>query len=319
MAKSAAQPDPPPYARIVAEIRRRIASGELSAGDRVPSTRHIVQEWGVAMATATKVLTTLRQEELVRTVAGVGTVVASPEPAPAPRPARRRPARDPEHELTVERIVRAAVEIADTEGLGALSLRRVASDLDVATMTLYRHVAGKDELVLLMAEAAFGDAALPDPPPRGWRARLELIARVQWAIHRRHPWLVQVMSLTRPKPAPNAMAHTEWALRAMDGLGLDPVTMLYVHITTFSYVRGLAVNFELEAEAQQNTGVTDEEWLQSQGSALSRILASGSFPLMAQLTTQLDFDLDLDTMFEFGLQRVLDGIGVLIAMRTTAR
>ena len=311
----------PPYVRIVAEIRRRIDSGELRPGDRVPSTRQIIQEWGVAMATATKVLTTLRQDEVVRTVPGVGTVVAShgSRPVRAPRAAPRRRAREPERELTVERIVHAAVEIADAEGLAALSLRRVATDLDVATMTLYRHVAGKDDLVLLMAEAAFAEAVLPEPPPPGWRARLELIARAQWAIHRRHPWLVQVLSLTRPKPAPNAMAHTEWALRAVDGLGLDPVTMLYVHLTTFGYVRGIAVNFELEAEAEQQTGITGEQWMESQGSALSTILASGSFPMMSRLAAQPDFDFDLDAMFEFGLQRVLDGIGVLIAARSAGR
>jgi len=303
------EPDPP-YARIVAEIRRRIADGELRAGDRVPSTRQIVQEWGVAMATATKVLTTLRRERVVHARPGVGTVVAASGAGPSVP--RRRRVREPE-ELTADRVVRAAVEIADAEGLSALSLRRVAAELDVATMSLYRHVGGKDELVLLMSERVFAEDELPEPAPPGWRARLELVARLQWAIHRRHPWLVQVMSLTRPRPAPNAMAHTEWALRAVDGLGLDPVTMLYIHITTFGYVRGMAVNFELEAEAEQDTGITDEQWMESQGSALTTILASGSFPMMARLTARLDFDFDLDTMFEFGLNCVLDGIGVLIA------
>lgn len=319
MVRSDTQPDPP-YARVVTEITRRIASGELRAGDRVPSTRQIIQEWGVAMATATKVLTTLRREGLVRTVPGVGTVVASADQAPAPaqRATHRRRTREPEQELTAERIVHVAVEIADAEGLVALSLRRVAAELEAATMALYRHVAGKEELILLMAEAAMGEVALPEPPP-GWRARLELSARLQWAIHRRHPWLVQVMSFTRPKPAPNAMKHTEWALRAMDGLGLDPVTMLYVHLTVLGYVRGMAVNFEMEAEAEQRTGITDEQWMADQGSQLRTVLASGSFPMMARLAGQAQFDYNLDTLFEFGLQRVLDGIGVLIAERAAAR
>ena len=350
VARAGARPDPP-YARIVAEIRRRIAAGELRAGDRVPSTRQIIREWGVAMATATRVLATLRREALVRTVPGVGTVVAGAAAGAggvgagaggvgagaggvgagagaaagagavgaqrairrARRPVSRRRSGEPAQELTVGRIVRAAVEIADAEGLAALSLRRVAANLDAATMALYRHVAGKDELVQLMAEAAFAEAALPEPPPPGWRARLELIARAQWAIHRRHPWLVQVMSLTRPKPAPEAMAHTEWALRAVDGLGLDPATMLYVHLTTFGYVRGIAVNFELEAAAEQDSGLTDEQWLRSQGSALHSLLASGSYPMMSRLAAQPGFAFDLDAMFEFGLRRVLDGIGVLIA------
>lgn len=308
-------PSHPPYLQIVAEIRRRITAGELRPGDRVPSTRQIIREWGVAMATATKVLTTLRQQGVVRTAPGIGTVVANLDPSPpsSSRTARHRRSREPEQELTTKRIVRTAIEIADTEGLAALSLRRIAAALDAATMTLYRYVAGKDELILLMAEAAFAETALPEPLPPGWRARLELVARLQWATHRRHPWLVQAMSLTRPRPAPQAMAHTEWALRAVDGLGLDPVTMLYIHIITFSYVRGFAVNFELESEAQQNTGITGQQWMESQDSALASILASGSFPMMARVTAQPHFAFDLDSIFEFGLHRVLDGIGVLIA------
>jgi DNA-binding GntR family transcriptional regulator len=128
-----AQPEPP-YVRIVAEIRRRIAAGELRVGDRVPSTRKITEEWGVAMATATKVLTALQQEGWARAVRGVGTVVAIP-PSRASRPPRltqRREPREPEQELARERIVQAAIAIADAEGLTALSMRRVAAELGVA-------------------------------------------------------------------------------------------------------------------------------------------------------------------------------------------
>src|SRR5918911_5697401 len=78
----------PASARIAAELRRRITSGELPPGARVPSTRAIVQRYGVAMATATKVLTTLQHEGLIRTVPGVGSVVAGSPPAE--RPPRRR-------------------------------------------------------------------------------------------------------------------------------------------------------------------------------------------------------------------------------------
>src|SRR6476661_475965 len=91
----------PPYARIVREIRRRITAGELRTGDRVPSTREITRQWGVAMATATKVLTTLQQEGLVSAVPGVGTVVRAPETG---RPAARRPGQAAgEHDLTRQR------------------------------------------------------------------------------------------------------------------------------------------------------------------------------------------------------------------------
>jgi DNA-binding transcriptional MocR family regulator len=141
----------PPYRRIAAEIRQRITSGALRTGDRVPSTRQLVQEFGVAMATATKVLATLRQEGLVRTLPGIGTVVDAPS---THAPALRGPGQ-PEPGLTRQRIVDTAVGIADAEGLAALSMRRTAADLGVTTMALYRHVPGKDQLLLLIADAVF--------------------------------------------------------------------------------------------------------------------------------------------------------------------
>jgi DNA-binding transcriptional regulator YhcF (GntR family) len=296
----------PLYLRIVAEIRRRIDNGDLRPGDRVPSTRQIIQEWGVAMATATKVLTTLRQDGVVRTVPGVGTIVGNPE---LERPVRRR---EPVQELTRERIVRTAIEIADTERLAALSMRRIATELGVATMSLYRYVPGKDELILRMADAAFAEAVFPAPPPPGWRAQLAVAARLQWATYRRHPWLAQVVSVTRLQAVPNLLAHAEWVLRAVDGLGLDAAPMLHVHITLFSHVRGTAVNLEAEAEAEQYTGMTGEQWMEVQSPAFVAIMASGDTPTFARVTTQpgLDFDADLETLFEFGLQRLLDGFAV---------
>jgi DNA-binding transcriptional regulator YhcF (GntR family) len=158
---TAARPDPL-YLRIAGEIRRRIASGDLRAGDRVPSTREITRQWGVAMATATKVLATLRDEGLVRTVAGVGTVV---ERAP-----RQPEAAASEHGPRRDRIVHAAVGIADAEGLEAVSMRRLAAQLGVGAMSLYRYVPGKEALVHLMAEAVFRQHPLPEPGPDGWRA-----------------------------------------------------------------------------------------------------------------------------------------------------
>lgn len=314
--------DPPPeapYLRLVAVLREQITSGVLRPGDRVPSTRQLMQRFGIAMATASKVLATLRQEGLVRAEPGVGTLVA-PEPhRSASRPSQPRRSRETEPALSTGRIVGCAIDIADREGLAGLSLRRVASDLGVATMTLYGYVQSKDELMLQMAEAAFAESPLPERPPPGWRARLELACRLQWTIYRRHPWLVQVMPLTRPRPQPHAMAHTEWALRALDGLHLDPVTILYIHITATSYIRGCAINFELEAEARHDTGITDEQWLRSQDGTLAGMLSTGSFPALARATAQLGDEFSLDRIFEFGLGRVLDGIGVLIEQYATRR
>ncbi|WP_239470256.1 TetR/AcrR family transcriptional regulator C-terminal domain-containing protein [Archangium violaceum] len=317
MNRAEERPDPP-YVRIVTELRRRIAAGELRAGDRVPSNRQLAKEWGVALATATKALATLRQEGLVRAVPRVGTVVAPSEPPsappaePSPRPSRRRADPDSTQELTRERIVRAALGIADAQGLAALSMRSVAARLGVPTMSLYRHVPGKDELVLLMADAVFAEAELPREPPPGWRAQLELVMRLQWSLYNRHPWLARALSITRPQLIPSGMAHTEWALRAVDGLGLDLNTMLLVHIMVLGYVRGVAIELEAEAEAQAETGLTSDEWIQSLDAMMAEILASGRYPMLARLSAEPDMKSDVDTLFEFGMRRMLDGLAVLL-------
>jgi DNA-binding transcriptional regulator YhcF (GntR family) len=306
-------PTEPPYARIAAEIRRRIAAGELRAGDRVPSTRQIADEWSVAIATATRALSLLAQEGVLRAVPRVGTVVATPEVAPPVT--RRRVAREPDQEPTAARVVRAAIEIADAEGLAALSMRGVAARLDVATMSLYRYVQSKDDLVLLMTDAVFGEEKLPDRPPHGWRPRLELAARQQWAAYRRHPWLAHVVSLMRPVTLPNLLPHAEWSLAAIDGLGLDAVTMLHVHITMYSYVRGIAVNFETAAQAQAETGLTDEEWMDAQSAEYAAIAATGRYPTFSRIVDEVgrtEHDVNLDRIFEFGLGPLLDGLAALI-------
>lgn len=302
------RPDPP-YRRIVIEIRRRITAGELAPGARVPSTRQITRDWGVAMATATKALAALRDEGVVTTCPGVGSVVAA-EPS---RPAKRRELR--EAELSRERIVCAAVGIADAEGLGSLSMRRIASGLDVATMALYRHIATKDELVLEMADAVLGELGLPAVPPQGWRAQLELMAGLQWALFRRHPWLAQALSVTRPQPLPNLLAQADWAIRALDGHGLATSTVLYAHITLFNYVRATALNFEWDADEDGR----DEEWLREHEPALTALIAGGRHPSLATAVTRGDFDPDVDQLFGFGLHRLLDGFAALIASTAAHR
>ncbi len=312
----------PPYAQIVADLRDRIAAGEMAPGDRVPSTREITRRWGVAMATATKALNALRQEGLVHPIPGVGTVVgdrrpagarhpALPVPAGAPlkRAARRRTT--PHPVLGAERIVAAGIAVADAEGLAGLSMRRVATEIGVATMSLYRHVADKDDLLLQMMDAAFRECDFPAHSPNGWRARLEFAARTLWALFQRHSWLAPALSVSRPQAIPAGMACTEWVLAALDGYGLDLPTMLNTHITLFNYVRGTAVNLELEAEAEAVSGMNSEEWMDTQQSTLQSIVVAGQFPVLKRLIAT-EYDFDPDALFEFGLQRVLDGFAVLI-------
>lgn len=250
----------------------------------------------------------LRSEGLVEARPRVGTVVAA-APVPAGPAAAPRPA-SPEGELSRERLIAAALEIADTEGLAALSMRAVAARLGAAPMSAYRYVTSKDELVLLAADAAFGEAGYPADPPTGWRPRLELGARTLWSLFRRHPWLAELGSVTRPLLLPNLLTHAEWALAALDGHGLPAATVLDIHVLLYSYIEGLAANLEREARAQAATGLTGDQWTDTRFAAFDTRTAAARFPVFTRLTAELGegYDLDLDTLFESGLTTLLDGL-----------
>jgi DNA-binding transcriptional regulator YhcF (GntR family) len=299
------------YERIAHEIRTRITFGQLAPGDQVPSARAITREWGVAIATATRALAVLRDEGLVYARPGLATVVAKP----ARRTRRQRDPAGARSEVAAECIVATAIDIADGEGLPAVSMRRIAIELGVPTMALYRHVRGKNSLLLLMADAILGQVELPVERPSGWRAQLELVARLQWAGYRRHPWLARTISMTRPTVLPNGMLHTEWALSAVAGSAdrpRDANTMLHLVVNLFAYVRGSAMNVEMELESEQESGLTNLQWLELQGDQFARVLASGRFPQLEQITAAPEVDLDADSLFSFGLERLLDGYATLM-------
>ncbi|MEV4318958.1 TetR/AcrR family transcriptional regulator C-terminal domain-containing protein [Actinocrispum sp. NPDC049592] len=285
-----------PYLRIVGEIRERIASGRLRPGDRVPSTRQITQQWGVAMATATKVISTLRDEGLVDTKPGAGTVVRSAQS---------------QQDIGRDRVIRAGIALADAEGLGAVSMRRLATDLGVATMSLYRYVSSKDDLVVFMADTAFGEVPWPGRPVAGWRPRLELAARLMWTVCRRHPWVAEVLSMTRPRGTPQLLVYAEWVLSTLHSLGLPMDDMMYIHLTLFGHIKAIALSLSAETQARQDTGITSDEWMRQQEAEFRAVVAGGSFPTMEYLTTQ-EFDQDLDRMFEYGLRMVLDGLDTYV-------
>ena len=292
----------PPYRQIVTDVRRRIEAGELRPGDRVPSARTITKQWGVAIATATKAHAALREEGLTIARPGVGTVVAGPAP--------RR-----DHELTRERIVAAAIAIADRDGLTDLSMRRLATELGVATMSLYRHVPSRDDLTLAMIDTAIGDVRLPARHPHGWRSSLELCARLEWAGFKRHPWLGPSLSLTRPQMAPNAMRISEWVMAAFDGTHLTLSERMYVQVLLFSFVRGLASALEPENEALRESGLTADQWMDQQEAKFTTMMDALAMPHFQQLVRE-PFDLDLDSLFEFGLARLLDGLTNFVEARS---
>ena len=297
---------PAPYLRIADSLRRRIEAGQLRPGDRVPSTRALARKWKVALATAAHALSTLRAEGLLRSVPRVGTLVAS---ASKPLPASRG-----QGELGREAIIAAAVTIADNEGLAALSLRGVAARLGAPVTSLYRHVNGKEELLRAMTDAVITEESLPTEPPSGWRAQLEVAARLQWNVLRRHPWLARLMSITRPRPLPNVIAYADWVLRALEGHGLDANRRMQLHIVLHAFIQGFAMNLETEADAAGETGLSDSAWMDTQLADFTALAMTGRYPAFSRVMAELDagFELDLDQLFELALQTTLDGFAAII-------
>jgi AcrR family transcriptional regulator len=227
-----------------------------------------------------------------------------------------RRSRGPKPGLSVERIVRAAIEVADADGLAALSMRRVADQLGVGTMSLYRYVPGKDELLDLMQDLVIADTVDPAQEPFGWRARLEAMARGEWALFHRHPWML-LITQRHPVMGPNEARAFESLLRALSTLGLTESEMVGVVTLVDGYVRGTA-RYTVDAiEAERRTGISTEQWWAAQGEALGEVLGAGEFPMMTRVAEAGVWGQAEDVGFEFGLQRVLDGLEVFITARAT--
>ncbi|GLZ05084.1 TetR family transcriptional regulator [Actinomadura sp. NBRC 104412] len=231
---------------------------------------------------------------------------------------RERPRRGPRPRLTVDRIVRAATEIADGEGLDALSMRRIADTLGVAPMSIYTYVPGKSELIDVMMDRALGEATPPgeDLP---WRDKLRHIARENWDLYHRHPWMLQVVT-ARPPLGPNLLDKYEYELRAVDGLGLTDVEMDSVVSLVTGFAASSARSSVDVAQAERRTGITDREWWEATSPFLEKVIDPGRYPLGTRVGAaageEYDGPVGPEHAFAFGLERVLDGIEALIRSRS---
>ncbi|AUX39925.1 TetR family transcriptional regulator [Sorangium cellulosum] len=230
---------------------------------------------------------------------------------------RKRPSRGPKPGLSLDRIVRAAIELADGEGFSALSMQRVAAALGFTTMSLYRYVPSKAELLDLMLDTVARELPLVDDVPGGWRAKLEASALADWALYHRHPWFLHVTPV-RPVMGPNGMAVYDAELRAVSGIGLTDREVLDVVHLVDGYVRGAARLSVDAAEAEQETGVTDEQWWSERTYFWDRLFDPARLPTMARMMRSGAFDEHpfVEAGFLFGLQRVLDGIEALVRSRS---
>ncbi|MDT8911987.1 winged helix-turn-helix domain-containing protein [Amycolatopsis sp. PS_44_ISF1] len=283
-----------PFRRIAAALRDRVAG--MAPGERLPSIRALVGEFGVASATASRAVALLRAEGLVQSMPRVGTVVARRGAAQRVRRSGENPSR--------ETVVALAVELADVDGLAAVSMRRIATDLGLATTTVRGIAGGEDELLTAMLEHVFSEVRPRPARGTGWRHQLAAAARHQWEIYSAHPWAARAVSLHRPHPVPALLALAEWNLSALEEIVTDRERRFDLHLVLFGYVRGMAVTLAAEQEARADTGV-DAEHFVDHDPRLRREMHRFAGPALRRAGPYVH---DLDRIFHTGLTTLLDGI-----------
>lgn len=231
---------------------------------------------------------------------------------------QERGKRGPKPRLTVDEIARAAIGLADAEGVATLSMRRVAEAVGVSTMSLYTYVPSKAELIDVMLDRVLGEMVEAPETGSGWRERLAAVARQDWERGKRHPWMLQV-GTHRPPLGPNLMARHEKTLEILNGLGLTDLEMDRAAVMLMSYVHG-AVRQAVEAEqVRKHTGLSDQQWWVTQEPLLMEVLDPTRFPLSFQVGQAVgetfDSVTDPTSNFDFGLERVLDGLEAFITAR----
>jgi AcrR family transcriptional regulator len=226
---------------------------------------------------------------------------------------RERSHKGPKAALSLARIVDAAVGVADAEGLDAVSMGRVATELGAAPMSLYRHVSAKEELLRLMVDAAWGDSPGPLAPGETWRDGLSRWAWAMRAGARRHPWAVRIPISGLPI-LPREIAWFEDALACMAGTGLTEARKASVIMLLSGYVRNVAATEADILAAVLASGRGYDEWMATYPRVLSQLTDARRFPALTAFIAAGVFDAadGPDDEFIFGLGRILDGIAVLV-------
>lgn len=222
------------------------------------------------------------------------------------------PARGPRPKVTLEQIVQAGIDLADTEGLDALSMRRVAGRLGIGTMSLYTYVPGRTELLHLMYDRAVGPTP---PPPEGatWRQALRHYAHLDHDLHRTHPWTLTIATPGLMLMSPNSTARAEAVYAALAPLGLPARRQAAIAHSIDAYVRGSGqAGAARLTSADLDGGFTDtddyEAWWARATPRLAELVTPDRFPRLHAVWEAGAFKDFADSAFDYGLERLLDGI-----------
>jgi AcrR family transcriptional regulator len=217
-----------------------------------------------------------------------------------------RRSRGPRPVLSVEQIAGAAVDIADAEGLAAVTMQRVADRFGFTAMSLYRYVPGRAELVAIMIDTALGLAPQLDTSA-GWRPALQAWAHEIYTVFRRHPWLAEATTHARPT-GPRELSWLERAVAALAGAGLTGPERVDAAVVLIGHIR---------SQVQYETGVAAQDGEPLTG-ALTQTLRehAADYPALVDAAAGGAFGPNDNDGFQFGLRCILDGIAATTAGET---
>ncbi|MBT2225154.1 TetR/AcrR family transcriptional regulator C-terminal domain-containing protein [Nonomuraea sp. NEAU-A123] len=208
-----------------------------------------------------------------------------------------------------ERIIAAAIALADEGGLEAVSLRKVAAQLDARPMRLYGYISTKEELFDLMVDEVQAEI-LPEEQPGDWREVLHVLAHRTRQAALRHEWLADLLG-GRPTLGPNGLAVTEATLAAFDSLD-DLETVRRAVETVSAYFTGAIRREIANLRAERATGLSKRDWQRAYGPHVMRMLATGRFPALAKAVRD-GTEVDAEASFATGLDWVLDAVAAKLA------
>ncbi|MFR9752890.1 TetR/AcrR family transcriptional regulator [Nocardia sp. 004] len=219
--------------------------------------------------------------------------------------------RGPKQRSSVEAVVDAALQIADAEGISALTMRAVAARLGVTPMATYTYVPGKAELIDLMLDTVYARMERAELSGLSWRERVARIAAENRAMLARHPW-VAYLPTTRPPLGPGLAAKYDHELRAFDGLGLDDVAMDAALTFVLGFVTSVA-RIAIDTErAAADSAMSDRQWWELAAPVLAGVFDEQRYPFAARVGAAAgqayDSAYSADHAYEFGLALVLDGL-----------
>ncbi|WP_109211400.1 MULTISPECIES: TetR/AcrR family transcriptional regulator [Microbacterium] len=221
------------------------------------------------------------------------------------------PQRGPKREMSVERIVEAAVEIADAEGLGAVSMAAVASRLGFTPMSLYRYVSAKDDLILLMQEEATGAPSDATRTAGDWRERLEALFREQLQHYLRHPWVLDI-PITGVPATPNSAAWMDAGLSALAETPLSYGERLAVMLLVTGTAHWAGTILAGYSRSEREQGLDGDAIARNEDALFRALITEDAYPDLRAAIEEGVFLEDSDP-FTFALERGLDGVAAYIA------